>query len=264
MRSATHAAYSSGAASSSGETSSGTSLQSLGRAPARPRPRRGRLGLVGLRLAGERHADPPAPRRGAHRRRAAPRVERVERGERRRARAAASATPAASTETQSRLAQAGTTPRVLSSPRVGFSPTSPLNAAGTRPEPAVSVPSAKATWPSATATRRAGARAAADARRDRTPTSTRRTGCGSRPARSRTGPCSSCRRAARPRRAAAARPARCCSATRANPGQPAVVGMPATSMLSLTANGIPYSGRSGSASSSACAAAQQFVSARPA
>ena len=35
---------------------------------------------------------------------------------------------------------------------VGFSPTRLLNAAGTRPEPAVSVPSAKLTRPAATAT----------------------------------------------------------------------------------------------------------------
>ena len=54
--------------------------------------------------------------------------------------------------TQSRLRQAGTTPRVLQRPLVGFKPTRWLNAAGTRPEPAVSVPSAKATRPAATAT----------------------------------------------------------------------------------------------------------------
>ena len=47
---------------------------------------------------------------------------------------------------------AGTTPRVLSRPRVGFSPTIPQHAAGTRPEPAVSVPSAMVTIPVATAT----------------------------------------------------------------------------------------------------------------
>ena len=41
---------------------------------------------------------------------------------------------------------------MLSSPRVGFSPTMALKAAGTRPEPAVSVPSAKSTRPAATAT----------------------------------------------------------------------------------------------------------------
>ena len=41
---------------------------------------------------------------------------------------------------------------MLTSPRVGFSPTIPLSAAGTRPDPAVSVPSANATTPAATAT----------------------------------------------------------------------------------------------------------------
>ena len=43
-------------------------------------------------------------------------------------------------------------PRVLSNPFVGLSPTMLLNAAGTRPEPAVSVPSAKLASPAATAT----------------------------------------------------------------------------------------------------------------
>src|SRR3974377_1321431 len=58
----------------------------------------------------------------------------------------------ASTVTQSSDWQAGTTPRVLQRPRVGFRPTSPLNAAGTRPDPAVAVPRANATRPAATAT----------------------------------------------------------------------------------------------------------------
>lgn len=35
---------------------------------------------------------------------------------------------------------------------MGLRPTIPLSAAGTRPEPAVSVPRAKLTWPAATAT----------------------------------------------------------------------------------------------------------------
>src|SRR5262245_8771106 len=55
-------------------------------------------------------------------------------------------------ETQSSERQAGTTPRVLMRPRVGLSPSTLLNAAGTRPDPAVSVPSAKLTSPAATAT----------------------------------------------------------------------------------------------------------------
>src|SRR5207302_706277 len=55
-------------------------------------------------------------------------------------------------ETQSRVRQAGTTPAVLNNPRVGFTPIKLLKAAGTRPEPAVSVPKAKVTWRIATAT----------------------------------------------------------------------------------------------------------------
>ena len=55
-------------------------------------------------------------------------------------------------ETQSSVRQAGTTPLVLIAPRVGFSPTRALKAAGTRPEPAVSVPSENETSPRATAT----------------------------------------------------------------------------------------------------------------
>ena len=46
----------------------------------------------------------------------------------------------------------------------------------------------------------------------------------------------------------------------AKPGQPAVVGTPATSMLSFTANGIPYSGSDGSASSSLAALARSSSS----
>jgi len=52
----------------------------------------------------------------------------------------------------SSVRQAGTMPRDDSAPSVGFSPTISLSAAGTRPDPAVSVPSAKATIPCATAT----------------------------------------------------------------------------------------------------------------
>src|SRR3984893_9211180 len=55
-------------------------------------------------------------------------------------------------DTQSRVRQAGTTPAVLSRPRVGLSPIKLLKAAGTRPEPAVSVPREKVTSPLATAT----------------------------------------------------------------------------------------------------------------
>jgi hypothetical protein len=56
----------------------------------------------------------------------------------------------ANNDTQSNERDAGTTPRVLTLPRVGFSPTTPQHAAGTRPEPAVSVPSANGTTPRAT------------------------------------------------------------------------------------------------------------------
>ena len=47
--------------------------------------------------------------------------------------------------------QAGTNPTVLISPRDGLKPTTPFSAAGTRPDPAVSVATANGTWPSATA-----------------------------------------------------------------------------------------------------------------
>src|SRR3954466_6788086 len=53
---------------------------------------------------------------------------------------------------QSSDRQAGTTPRVETAPSVGLSPTRLFKPAGTRPEPAVSVPSAKLTNPVATAT----------------------------------------------------------------------------------------------------------------
>ena len=65
---------------------------------------------------------------------------------------AASAAVSAKIETQSSERHAGTTPRVLIRPRVGLSPTRLLNAAGTRPEPAVSVPRLKLASPAATAT----------------------------------------------------------------------------------------------------------------
>ena len=62
---------------------------------------------------------------------------------------AASARSRANTVTQSRDRMAGTTPRVDSQPRVGLMPTIPHSAAGTRPDPAVSVPSASRPrrWP---------------------------------------------------------------------------------------------------------------------
>jgi hypothetical protein len=65
---------------------------------------------------------------------------------------AARSSDRANTDTQSSERQAGTTPAVLRRPRLGLRPTMPLAAAGTRPEPAVSVPSARSTRPAATAT----------------------------------------------------------------------------------------------------------------
>ncbi|CUI42544.1 Uncharacterised protein [Achromobacter sp. 2789STDY5608633] len=62
----------------------------------------------------------------------------------------ASSTVNAKIDTQSCVRQAGTTPAVLSQPLVGFRPTILLKPAGTRPEPAVSVPSENATSPRAT------------------------------------------------------------------------------------------------------------------
>lgn len=58
----------------------------------------------------------------------------------------------AKTLTQSRDRQAGTTPAVGMTPRVGLTPTMPFSAPGTRPDPAVSVPSARSHRPRATAT----------------------------------------------------------------------------------------------------------------
>src|SRR5436190_8428241 len=64
----------------------------------------------------------------------------------------ASSTVRANTETRSSVRQAGTVPAFDTAPRLGFSPTMLPRAAGTRPEPAVSVPSANGTRPAATAT----------------------------------------------------------------------------------------------------------------
>src|SRR3954469_7528951 len=66
--------------------------------------------------------------------------------------AKASSTVSVNTETQSNVRQACTMPAVETRPRLGFSPTILLRLAGTRPEPAVSVPSASGTRPAATAT----------------------------------------------------------------------------------------------------------------
>src|SRR5207244_6839493 len=66
--------------------------------------------------------------------------------------ATASSTVSENTDTQSNVRHAGTTPAVEINPRVGFSPTMLLSIAGTRPEPAVSVPRASGTSPAETAT----------------------------------------------------------------------------------------------------------------
>ena len=64
----------------------------------------------------------------------------------------ASSTVSENTEMQSSVRHAGTSPAFEISPRLGFSPTMLLSIAGTRPLPAVSVPSASGTRPAETAT----------------------------------------------------------------------------------------------------------------
>ena len=65
---------------------------------------------------------------------------------------AASSAVNAKIDTQSSVRQAGTTPLVLNKPHVGLCPTKLLKDAGTRPEPAVSVPKLKLAMPNATET----------------------------------------------------------------------------------------------------------------
>src|SRR4051794_9780420 len=165
----------------------------------------------------------------------------------------ASATVRVKVVTQSSDGAAGSTPWVGTRPRVGFIPTSPLNAAGTRPLPAVSVPSASGTTPAATATalpellppltwaaentllqapygERVPTRPVANWSMFVLPTSR--------------APASSSRRTTVADRAA--------GSVRA--GQAAVVGIPATSMLSFTANGSPASGPSAAGASAAAPA----------
>src|SRR6202012_4306477 len=64
----------------------------------------------------------------------------------------ASSTVSEKMDTQSSVRHAGTTPAVETSPRLGFRPTMLLSIAGTRPEPAVSVPNERGTNPLDTAT----------------------------------------------------------------------------------------------------------------
>src|SRR4029078_9288842 len=64
----------------------------------------------------------------------------------------ASSTVSENTEMQSSVRQAGPTPALEVRPRLGFNPTMLLSIAGTRPEPAVSVPNASGTRAAETAT----------------------------------------------------------------------------------------------------------------
>ena len=102
------------------------------------------------------------------------------------------------------LRQAGTTPPVPTRPGVGFRPTMLLKPAGTRPEPAVSVPSANGTWPVRHHIGRARAGAAADALAVEGCWAPRHRASACRPGRWRTGRGWSCRRRSHRRRAAAA------------------------------------------------------------
>src|SRR3984885_13511260 len=156
--------------------------------------------------------------------------------------------------TQASDRQAGTTPVHGMTPRVGLTPTTPFSAAGTRPEPAVSVPRAKSTRPSATATADpaleppeilAGSHALRTAPYGlRVPTR----------------PVANWSRLVLPSTTApAARSRTTAVASRAGrysyEGAPAVVGSPATSMLSLTAATSPASGSCSPAATTASIAA---------
>ena len=163
--------------------------------------------------------------------------------------ALASATVRVKVVTQSSDRHAGSTPEVEIRPLVALTPTMPLNAAGTRPEPAVSVPSASATSPEATATPEPELLPPRDVQRRVDARGRRRTGCGCRPARWRTGPCWSCPTGIAP--AASSRStakADALAGLPARPGTPRSVGTPATSMLSLTAKVTPSSGPPGATS----------------
>jgi hypothetical protein len=171
---------------------------------------------------------------------------------------ATSSTPAASRavrakiDTQSSERQAGTTPRVLTRPKLGFRPTKLLNAAGTRPEPAVSVPREQLASPVATAT----------AEPELEPPAMysalkllRHAPYGERVP---TKPVANWSRLVLPRGIAPASSNRWTTVADrvgvyANGGHAAVVGTPAKSILSLMTKGIPYSGRSSmDRDSSAC------------
>ncbi len=110
-------------------------------------------------------------------------------------------------------------PRADTLPRVGFSPTMLPNAAGTRPDPAVSVPSANGTMPAATAQAEPDDEPPGTCVRHRTHCAARRTGCACRRGRWRTDRGWSCRSAARLHPADAARQARSPSPYRQSPGR---------------------------------------------
>ena len=126
---------------------------------------------------------------------------------------AASATVSAKTETQSRLRQAGTTPRVLTRPGVGFRPTMLLKPAG-HAAGAGGVGAERERHVAARDDdRRARARAAADAVGGEARCSAGRTASACRPGRSRTGRGWSCRRSTAPASISRCTAAACAAAT---------------------------------------------------
>ena len=175
-----------------------------GRRPRRtPRPSRVRAPRAATaaapRCAGRRAASARA--------RSAPRerVDAVRTGHQLGRRAGPASSDRANTVTQSCDRQAGTTPVFGTSPFVGLTPTRLPSAAGTRPEPAVSVPSAKSTMPERDRRGGPARRAAGDPRRVPGVPDRAEGRCGCRPGRWRTGRGSSCRRRPRRRRAAGRR-----------------------------------------------------------
>ena len=129
-----------------------------------PRPRRCRKNGVGRRAArrGGSRTGCAAPWRRRPRRRGGENGSAASKPSAAASTSSASSAVSVKIDTQSSERQAGTTPRVLIRPRVGFSPIRLLNAAGTRPEPAVSVPSEKLDQPRRHRHRRAGTRPAGD------------------------------------------------------------------------------------------------------
>ncbi len=145
----------------------------------------------------------------------------------------------ANTETQSSVRHAGTTPVTGTRPRVGLTPTRPCSAAGTRPDPAVSVPRARSAIPSATAT--------AEPLLDPPEMRSGAVACRTAPygLRVPTRPVANWSRFVVPSTTAPASRSRATAVASAgagpsaNEGHPAVVGGPATAMLPLGAVGVP-------------------------